>query len=181
MNKLIFVTGNDNKAREAAAVLGVDVKRVKLELEELQSMDLRVIVEHKARQAYAKVGEPLFIEDVALDIEQWKGFPGPLVRWINETIGFDNLPSVLKKGSRAVTWTVMVGYFDGQTLHSFSASEKGSIALAPRGTDGFGFDRIFIPRGHTKTVAELGEAIKNKQSARYLAFKKLRHFLSSRG
>ena len=48
----------------------------------------------------------------------------------------------------------------------------GKIAEAPKGTDGFGYDPIFVPNGYDKTFAELGEEIKNSLSHRGNALKK---------
>jgi XTP/dITP diphosphohydrolase len=56
---------------------------------------------------------------------------------------------------------------------------KGSIALAAAGTEGFGFDPIFVPRGETRTVAELGDAWKAEHSHRAVAARALLGTLSS--
>lgn len=54
---------------------------------------------------------------------------------------------------------------------------EGTIADAPRGTDGFGYDPIFIPDGETKTVAELGDSWKEQHSHRARAARALRGVL----
>jgi hypothetical protein len=54
-----FITGNQSKADYLAKYLGIPVKHVKLDLEELQSMDLHKIVEHKVRQAYEHIKSPV--------------------------------------------------------------------------------------------------------------------------
>jgi XTP/dITP diphosphohydrolase len=54
----------------------------------------------------------------------------------------------------------------------------GTIALAPAGDEGFGFDPIFVPRGETRTVAELGDAWKAEHSHRAVAARALRDTLS---
>ena len=43
---------------------------------------------------------------------------------------------------------------------------NGSIATAPHGTDGFGYDPLFIPEGETKTFAEMSPTEKNAISHR---------------
>jgi non-canonical purine NTP pyrophosphatase (RdgB/HAM1 family) len=177
MAQLVFVTGNDNKAREAAEILGVEIERVKLDLDELQSMDLATIVEHKTKQAYAKLGKPVIVEDVSFMIEQWNGFPGPFIKWVKETISFEKLPSLVQGSNRTAVWRAMYGYYDGKVFKTFVGEEKGSVAKKPQGNRGFGFDKIFIPHGERQTVAQLGDEIKNKQSARYLALRKLARFL----
>jgi len=51
---------------------------------------------------------------------------------------------------------------------------RGEIALAPAGSEGFGFDPIFVPHGETQTVAELGDAWKAEHSHRAVAARALR-------
>jgi XTP/dITP diphosphohydrolase len=51
---------------------------------------------------------------------------------------------------------------------------EGRIAEAPRGSEGFGYDPIFVPDGETQTVAELGDAWKAEHSHRALAAAQLR-------
>ena len=66
MHSITFITGNQKKADYLAKYLGLEVLHEKVDLDELQSLDLREIVEHKVRQAYKKVGKPVIVEDVSL-------------------------------------------------------------------------------------------------------------------
>ena len=66
MYSITFITGNKKKADYLAKYLGLEVLHEKVDLDELQSLDLREIVEHKVRQAYEKVGKPVIVEDVSL-------------------------------------------------------------------------------------------------------------------
>ena len=54
---------------------------------------------------------------------------------------------------------------------------EGTIALAPGGAEGFGFDPVFVPHGQTRTVAELGDGWKAEHSHRALAARALRDAL----
>jgi XTP/dITP diphosphohydrolase len=54
---------------------------------------------------------------------------------------------------------------------------RGEIALRPAGSEGFGFDPVFVPRGEARTVAELGDAWKAEHSHRALAARALRDVL----
>lgn len=177
MQQLIFVTGNENKAREAGLVLGREIAHEKLELDELQSMDLRTIIEHKVRQAYAKLRKPVMVEDVSLEIKKWNGFPGPLIKWLHERMGYDELCSILGEDRRA-DWRVMYGYYDGEKCVTADACVSGTIAEKPR-IGGWGFDVIFIPDGQTKTMGELGPEGKIPYSARAKALNALQHLLNS--
>lgn len=59
----------------------------------------------------------------------------------------------------------------------FEGMCQGRIALAPSGSGGFGYDPLFVPEGHDRSLAELGENVKNKLSHRARALEKLRQFL----
>jgi XTP/dITP diphosphohydrolase len=66
---------------------------------------------------------------------------------------------------------------DGGELRGTGVLE-GAIANEPAGDGGFGFDPVFVPRGETKTVAELGDAWKAVHSHRALAAEALVERLS---
>ncbi|WP_369251054.1 non-canonical purine NTP pyrophosphatase [Streptomyces sp. R41] len=75
-------TGNAGKfrtAQEHLAPWGVEVEQVALELDEIQTTSVAIIAEHKARQAYAILGRPLFVENSGFYIEEFGGWPGPMV------------------------------------------------------------------------------------------------------
>ena len=68
---------------------------------------------------------------------------------------------------------------DGEILRGTGIVE-GTIADAPRGSGGFGYDPIFIPAGEMRTVGELGDAWKNEHSHRAHSARALREALESR-
>lgn len=78
MSQITFITGNQNKADYLAQYLSVDIAHTKLDLDELQSRELSVVIEHKARQAYELIGTPVLAEDVStnaeLDTEEYSDF-----------------------------------------------------------------------------------------------------------
>jgi inosine triphosphate pyrophosphatase len=55
MQTITFITGNQKKADNLSRLIGMSVEHIKLDLDEIQSLDLREVVEHKARQAYDKI------------------------------------------------------------------------------------------------------------------------------
>ena len=61
-----FITGNQHKADYLAKMLGIALEHQKVELDEIQSVDLDVIVAHKVKQAYEQIGRPVLVDDVGL-------------------------------------------------------------------------------------------------------------------
>jgi XTP/dITP diphosphohydrolase len=59
----------------------------------------------------------------------------------------------------------------GEMLASFDGTCEGTIALAAKGTNGFGYDPLFIPQGYARTFGQLGEKTKNNLSHRAQALK----------
>lgn len=62
----------------------------------------------------------------------------------------------------------------GRLLESFEGTVKGRVLFEPRGSNGFGYDPLFVPAKHEETFAEMPPASKNKISHRYAALKKLK-------
>ena len=177
---LLFATTNKNKVQELQAILGAGVTGVSLELLEIQSVDIRDVIEAKARHAFEIAKAPVLVEDTSLSFEAWNGLPGALVKWFLETVGCDGLCRMLgdadRRGAMAST---LLGFFDGENFHSFSGELPGAIARKPLGDNGFGWDAIFIPDGSSRTLAELAPEVKNLISMRKIAAEKLRAFLQN--
>ncbi|HJQ08024.1 MAG TPA: non-canonical purine NTP pyrophosphatase [Candidatus Saccharimonadales bacterium] len=150
------MTGNQAKADYTSKLLGVPLKHHKVNLDEIQSLDLKVIGEHKVRQAYALLKTPVLIDDVALTFHAMGRLPGTFVKWFIEEIGLSGMCQMLDvfDDRRAIAACVM-GYFDGKQLKVFYKELAGTIAGQPRGSGGFGWDRIFIPDGYHQTRAEM--------------------------
>ncbi len=84
-------------------------------------------------------------------------------------------------GDRAARFVsvIAIANHDGVALNVSTGVCEGEIADVPRGTNGFGYDPIFIPSGFDKTFAELPSAVKNEISHRAQALKKAADFLRS--
>ncbi len=179
MDNITFVTSNDNKLSDAQQALGLKLSRVSLDLDELQDMNLANIVEHKTRQAYAQLQSPVMTEDVGLYLDAWNGFPGPFVKWVRETMGFEGMARMIPDSNRKATWKVSYGYYDGDKLALFEGSVDGRIEEKARGTGSWGFGVYFVPNGEKKTLAELGSE-ELKYSARAQAIRKLNDYIHSK-
>ncbi|MCA9355548.1 RdgB/HAM1 family non-canonical purine NTP pyrophosphatase [Candidatus Kaiserbacteria bacterium] len=181
MKKITFITGNENKLKEARAILkDFVIENKKLDLPEIQEIDAGKIIEAKLRQAYESEKATYIVEDTSLYIEALNGLPGPLIKWFLETIGTVGIYELASKYDNQVAYTsCMIGYIDekGRT-DFFEGRVKGKI-VEPRGKTNFGWDPIFLPDGHEKTFAEMTEEEKNATSHRKLAFVALGDFLKN--
>lgn len=182
MTELCFVTGNKGKVAEAKAILDVPVVAYPMELDELQSLDLEKIVTYKVNQAYARVGKPVFVDDVGLYIQTFNGFPGPFVKFLLEAGGNGLLLKMMSgQTDRNVIARAAIAYHDGTNIHTFIGDVNGVIAPEPRGDGGWGWDPVFIPQGKDMTYAEMGQVEKNAISHRRAALEKLKQFLREHG
>lgn len=186
-SRLVFVTSNPHKAREAEAILGRPIEAIPIDLPELQSLDFEAVVRAKAREAASRVGRTVFVEDSGLAVEAWGGFPGPLTRWITAgALGCEGLARMLDgfPDRRAAAVSALGLAEPGGGLEDVVVAigrVAGSLAERPRGASGFGWDVLFVPSDETSTFAEMGDAEKNARSHRAAAFAALRAELARRG
>lgn len=130
----------------------------KIDLDEIQSADPKVVIEHKVRQAYSLIQQPVLVEDTSLVFNALNGLPGPFVKFfVDAEDGLENMCRMLDGfNDRSAYGSVIYGYFDGNNLRFFEGRLNGTIAEHPRGDGGYGWDRIFIPDGYNNlTRAEL--------------------------
>ncbi len=154
-NNATFVTGSPKKAEYLEKLLGIPIKHQSIALDEIQSLSLEEIVAHKVRQAYAHVQAPVLVEDVSLEFESLHGLPGPFIKFFLETMPLENVCRLIVDENRKATARCAFGYFDGTEVVFFSGTVNGTIAREPRGENGYGYDKIFIPDGWTITRAEM--------------------------
>lgn len=181
--KPIFVTSNENKRREAAAILGIELERAAPEVAEIQALDVAEVAAAKALAAREALGHPprlVLVEDSGLVIEAWRGLPGAFTKWFLASVGIEGILRMLcSNGDRAARAVCAVAVAEGNgRVRSFLGEVAGSIAPEPRGESGFGWDPIFIPQGQLLTYAEMGEA-KHEDSHRARAFRAARKWLES--
>ena len=82
--------------------------------------------------------------------------------------------------NREATFRTVIALVMKEEEHFFEGAVQGKIALAPSGSNGFGYDPVFIPEGYSETFAVLGQAVKHKISHRAKALAQLLQFLERR-
>jgi non-canonical purine NTP pyrophosphatase (RdgB/HAM1 family) len=177
---ITFITGNPSKAKQLSLHLNLLVHHRKVDLPEIQSLDLLEIVTHKTRAAYELVKTPVLVEDTSLTFHALGKLPGPLIKWFLTELDNDGLAKILNGYTdRSAKAEVLFGLYDGNIMRTFSGSINGTIADTPRGETGFGWDPIFIPEGYNKTWGEMDAEEQKETSMRRIALKQLESFLIS--
>jgi len=180
MQKLTFITGNQNKADYLSRYLGYELDHVKVDLDEIQSLDLTEVVRHKMHQAYEIVNRPVLVEDVSLEFTALGRLPGTFIKWFLDEMTFEDLCRLVDDKDRGAIAKCVFGYYDGHKEKFFKGSMNGMIAENPAGANGFGWDKIFIPEGYSVTRAELDEEDDKKTYLMIKPFEELKTYLDSR-
>ncbi len=180
MKEIVFITGNENKLREARQILGIDMVSEKLDLRELQAVDLEDVIEEKLKHGYEILKRPVMVEDTGLFFNALHGFPGALIKMLLDKVGREGVVKVLDGfEDKSGVAKCAIGFTeDGKGLKVFIGEVKGQI-VEPRGESNFGWDPIFQPEGYDKTFAEMSAEEKNAISHRFKALKKFKDFLSN--
>ena len=188
--KVIYlVSTNVNKyleAREVVASYGLSLAFLRDDAPELQSEDVAEIAAEGARWAANKWDLPVLVEDTGLFIEALGGFPGPYASYVLKTVGLRGVLKLLEGAeNRRAFFRTGLAFCDGRGSEPivFTGEVHGTIAEAPRGSSGFGYDPVFVPdEGDGRTFAEMSRAEKNALSHRARAFEAFcKWFLAYRG
>lgn len=180
MDSLTFITGNAAKAEQLSTHLHFDVEHKKLDIPEIQSLDLEEIATKKAEEAYKILQSPVLVEDTSLTFNALGSLPGPLIKWFLESLGNDGIARLLSGyEDRTAKAEVCFALCDADGVHLFKGSINGTIADVPKGEKGFGWDPIFIPEGHSEAWGEMNPDDQRKTSMRRIALEKLQAYLTS--
>ena len=139
----------------------------------------------KACHTTSRCSKAALADDSGLVIPALGGAPGIYsARWAGPdkdfSIAFSRIQKELGDKDHAAYFTCVLALNipNGQT-HLFEGRIHGTLHFPPRGTNGFGYDPIFIPNGYEKTFAEIPATEKNRISHRALAFEQLVSFLKA--
>jgi non-canonical purine NTP pyrophosphatase (RdgB/HAM1 family) len=118
--------------------------------------------------------------DTALSLDCLNGFPGPFIKWYYEkSVGAEKTCQIAKLFNQfGCQFTTTLGYFDGKNTHFITEKVEGLIPDKPRGTNGYHWDIIFIPKGENRTFAEMSFEEKQNFAVTNKIFKRFREILS---
>jgi len=163
---LYFITGNAGKFREVKAIIP-EIEQLGLDLDEIQSLDPQVVIEHKLAQAAAQHDGEFIVEDSSVGFNCLNGFPGTLIKWFYDSLGPDGIADMIHRYEDHSAYAIVtIGYRDpAGSTHFFKSQYSGKI-VRPQGEGGFGWDSIFVADGQTRTNAQLTGDEKNAIGAR---------------
>jgi XTP/dITP diphosphohydrolase len=187
----IVATNNPGKLKEIRDLLDKDFKLLTLadvghneELAEDQDTIEGNAIQ-KATFIYGKYKQACFADDSGLEVEALRGAPGVYSAMYAgpQRNHDDNIRLLLKnlEGSknRAATFKTVIAYCnEAGHVTLFEGLLRGQIIRAKQGSGGFGYDPVFLPDGHGKTLAQMSLEEKNQISHRSIAVRKLANFLN---
>lgn len=186
--KIVLATSNPNKVKEINAIMdGLDVEFIMPPdgfdpLESADNFEDNALL--KAKEANELTGLPALADDSGLCVDALGGAPGiysaryadtpkaRIERLLNE---LKNVPEG-KRDAKFVCAMAMVDK-DNKVLFLDRGECHGKIAFEAKGTNGFGYDPVFIVNGFEVSMAELPEAEKNKISHRAIAITKFLDYM----
>ena len=190
--KLVFATSNKGKYNEVKKMMPRNINLLSLNdlnfIGDIQETGktLKQNAKIKSDFIFNNFGINCFADDSGLEIDSLNGMPGIYsARFAGKTCNSnDNIEKVWKlltgyKNTDAKFKSILSLNIDGKTFF-FEGKINGKIIFNKRGTNGFGYDSIFIPNGYNKTFAELNSVEKNEISHRSKALKRLIIFLDKK-
>ncbi len=189
--KLIFATGNKNKVREINKILGAFFDVLPMSeigctediAETADTFEGNALI--KVRYLKENYQVDCFGEDTGLEVEALNNAPGVFTaRYAGpEKDANANMGKLLTQlgdnPNRAAQFRTVVALIFKEKEYLFEGICKGQIAMEKKGTDGFGYDPVFIPDGYDRSFAEMTLEEKNTISHRGIAIGKLKAFFDT--
>lgn len=187
--KILFATNNAHKLAEVRAVLGDDFTLVTPrdcgvteEVPETQPT-LEGNAAQKARYLYERTGCDCFADDTGLEVEALGGAPGVhSARYATDGHDFAANTRLLLRNlegaaNRRARFRTVICLILGGEEHFFEGIVEGRIAEHESGTEGFGYDPLFVPDGSDRSFARMNAEEKNALSHRGRAVRQLADYL----
>lgn len=180
MKPVVFVTANESKHHEVQRLLaGLDIRWERLDLARPAPPpasdpegELEAIARARVLEAFARLGEPCFLESTGLWLYDHDGKPGASFKRAWRELGEEGFAAKYG-GSRGVA-RVVVALAESsapESVRLFSGSVAGQLLVAPRGVGGYGWDRLWVPDGYDRTLGEMAGStyVVNMRAVPYLA------------
>jgi len=181
--KINFITGNLGKLNEVKQKLkhlDITIVQENIGYPEIQANTIEEVATYGLEDIKKRFQGTFILEDAGLFIKTFRGFPGVYSKFVHSTIGCAGILKLMKnQKDRTAIFRSVYGYSEPDVDPIFFVGECcGKISTAQRGTNGFGYDPIFIPENKNLTFAELNTEDKNLLSHRGKALENFINFLT---
>src|SRR3989304_4445581 len=137
--EILLITGNNNKAEEVRAITGLNIVARRLDIPEIQSLDVEEVAKAKALSAFQATGLPVVVDDTGMSIESLNGLPGALVVWFLDVLKPDGIIRVLaSKRNRKASVSTCIAYAEETGGSVVTGTINGKIPDSVKGENGFG-------------------------------------------
>lgn len=183
--KVVFITTNKHKFEEVKAILAdypIELEHLNIEYEENHNASLEDIARDAAQKLANQLNKPIILEDTGLFFDAYENFPGALPKFVFATLGYKGIFKLLAGESRAAFFKTVAAFCQpGKTPQLFIGIMPGEITekVFDQDKDAMPYDRIFIPKGETKTISSMSLKKKNTFSQRGEAFRKFGNYIKS--
>lgn len=160
--EIVYVTGNKGKVKLANMIyqdMGIEIVQEDIEIPEIQSMDCVEVAKFSASFAAKILGKPVLKNDSGLVIPALNGFPGALAKYAEESLDADGFIRLMNGIlNRECYWIEVLAYCEpNKEPITFESYSYGTISDTVREGRGYPYDKIFIPKGDTRTFSEMTE------------------------
>jgi XTP/dITP diphosphohydrolase len=189
MNRLLFASNNRHKADEIRAILGdafeiVTLREAGIEIDIPEPHNtLHENAREKAMVIFSMTGSDCFSEDSGLEVTMLHGAPGVRsARYAGEQASdSENIEKLLRVMNgcteRAARFRTVISLIWKGEEFFFEGECIGSIQLERSGSNGFGYDPVFVPEGENRSFGEMTLEEKKQWSHRRKAMDKMVAFL----
>ena len=189
--KLVFATNNLNKLQEVSSMISNQIKIISLKdiscnediIESENTIKGNAIL--KANFIKNNYGYDCFADDTGLEVDFLDGKPGVYSKRFAGKNSTDelNMQKLImcmeESNNRSARFKTVIALNINNELTTFTGICEGEILTKKRGSNGFGYDPIFLPKGYTKTFGEMDMTDKNKIGHRSKAVNKLITYLNN--
>lgn len=161
-----YVTGNEFKIYTAQLFMNkynIKINQIKMDLPEIQDMDVEKVAIFSSKYAYDKLKVPVLKNDGGLFIPALNNFPAAFTRFVEEALGEDGILKLMEGiENREAYWLEALAYTDESGTKVFLSKTPGTIAKTKSGENGWGYDKIFIPYNVDKTLANYDDETRGR-------------------
>lgn len=158
---LNYVTGSEYKVFMTKLFMqkyNIDVNQIKMYVPEIQETEVEKVATFSSQYAYDKLQIPVLKNDGGLYIPALNNFPASYTHFAEDTLGEDGILKLMAGiEDRTAYWLEALAYTDKDGTKVFVCKTMGKIAKEKSGNFGWGYDRIFIPDGQDKTLANFDD------------------------